>query len=90
MIDVTGYTGTLTADAFLLANRRRKGLFLQLVLRRLDRGAEADRIGDDRKLHRVDPGAFDAHMAEAQHTAPEALVDAHAFDVVERELLGVQ
>ncbi len=60
------------------------------VLCGFDCGAERDRIGDGRKLDCVDAGAFDAQMAVAEQAAPHALRHPHAFDVVQRDLVGLQ
>ena len=36
----------------------------------------------------IDAGAFDPHRAIAEDAAQEALVDPHAFDIGQRDLIG--
>src|SRR3569833_1616348 len=59
-------------------------------LRALDRGAEADRVGDGRQVDMVDAGSFNAQMAEAQDAAPERLRHANALDIGQRDLEGLE
>ena len=55
----------------------------------LDRFHKADRIGNVGGGHGIDAGAFDPHHAIAEDAAQDALIDPHAFDIGQGDLIGV-
>ena len=60
-----------------------------MFLRGLDGAHKAHRIGDVGRGHRIDAGAFDPDRAIAEDAAQQALIDPHAFDIGQGDLIGV-